>query len=330
MRKAIINVSSQRLAGTFSYSSFKCRSFFFSSLVKSKLWSSLQLKLRFQCSSFNIQKGPIPLCEREAAHSSSLEKLLKWRSWAQQMAVSVGDRYRIADGGPDSDDLLRELDWMLEDAVSHVLPSSSPPCTPKNSTILKQHDDGISAFINAKTHDSPSETLLQTLPEVTHVQCADPLKALKWRDIKNFEPSDIQKIVYLRANLDELSTLWTERVQDRRPFQYVVGCAHWRDFVLFVKEGVLIPRPETEQMIDLAQQVIDVQPNLSKGLWADLGTGSGALAIGLGSILNPQGNVIAVDISDEAVFVASLNIQRYGLQVQGHHCSNQILLWFFT
>ncbi|MCO5599104.1 hypothetical protein L7F22_053204 [Adiantum nelumboides] len=317
---------------TFTCSSFKCRSLSFSSLAKSKQWSSSQLKLHFQCSSFNTQKGHIPLCEREAAHSSSLEELLKWRSWAQQMAVSVGDKYRIADGGPDSDDLLRELDWMLEDAVSHVLMSNSPPCTPKNSSnsIVKQHNNGISASINAETHDSLSETLLQTLPEVTHVQCADPLKALKWRDIKNFEPSDIQKIVYLRANLDELLTLWTERVQDRRPFQYVVGCAHWRDFVLFVKEGVLIPRPETEQMIDLAQQVIDVQPNLSKGLWADLGTGSGALAIGLGSILHPHGNVIAVDISDEAVFVASLNIQRYGLQVQGHHRSNQILLWFFT
>ncbi|KAI5060284.1 hypothetical protein GOP47_0024704 [Adiantum capillus-veneris] len=305
MKKAFTVVSSHRVA---SRTAFRGRCLSFASSAKSAVWSSSPRNLHVQCSSSNT----LPLCERRAVHTSSLEELRKWRSWAQDKAVSVGDKYRIADGGPDSHDLLRELEWMLEDVVSHVPMSSSPHCMPNGSKDCQEKQPNT--FLNAETYDGPSETLLETLAGVRHVQHADPLRALKWRDIKNFEPSDFQRVVYLRASLEELSTLWTERVQHRRPFQYVVGCAHWRDFVLFVKEGVLIPRPETEQMIDLAQDLIDLQPNLAKGLWADLGTGSGALAIGLGSILHPQGNIVAVDVSDEALFIASLNIQRYELQ----------------
>ena len=45
--------------------------------------------------------------------------------------------------------------------------------------------------------------------------------------------------------------LLRQRIEERRPFQYVVGCEHWRDLILSVEEGVLIPRPETEAIVDL-------------------------------------------------------------------------------
>lgn len=232
------------------------------------------------------------------------------------MAVCVGDKYLIADGGPDSHELLRELEWMLEDAISHVLMSIAPSCVPNDLTDYQAKQPNITGptFLDVKTHARALETQIETSPELEHQRHADFTRTLKWRDIKNFKPPEFHRVVCLRASLEELSALWTERVQHRRPFQYVVGCAHWRDFVLFVKEGVLIPRPETEQMIDLVQEIINVHRNLSKGMWADLGTGSGALAIGLGSILDPQGNVVAVDISNEAVSIASLNIKKYSLQ----------------
>jgi methylase of polypeptide subunit release factors len=41
----------------------------------------------------------------------------------------------------------------------------------------------------------------------------------------------------------------------RVPIQYLTNCVHWRDLVLAVGPGVLIPRPETEQMVDLAEEV---------------------------------------------------------------------------
>ena len=146
--------------------------------------------------------------------------------------------------------------------------------------------------------------------------------------------------ILLRASIEELDEQWTQRVRDRRPFQYVVGCTHWRDLVLRVQEGVLIPRPETEQMIDLAEAAIAADNSLEDGLWADLGTGSGALAIALGRLLPSTGSVIAIDASTTAVAVASRNVKQYGLTVSNCVisllfsivCAISYLLWsrYFT
>ncbi|KAF2286106.1 hypothetical protein GH714_010401 [Hevea brasiliensis] len=120
--------------------------------------------------------------------------------------------------------------------------------------------------------------------------------------------------VRLRASLDELYVLWRQRIEERRPFQYIVGCEHWRDLVLSVQEGVLIPRPETELIVDLVKDVVLDSRELKEGLWADLGTGSGAIAIGIGRILWSQGRVIATDLSPVAVAVATYNVLRYDLK----------------
>ncbi|RZC43565.1 hypothetical protein C5167_036512 [Papaver somniferum] len=46
-----------------------------------------------------------------------------------------------------------------------------------------------------------------------------------------------------------------ERIEKRRPFQYIVECGHWRDLILCVQEGVLTPRRETEKIVELVQEV---------------------------------------------------------------------------
>ncbi|XP_010907337.2 uncharacterized protein [Elaeis guineensis] len=116
--------------------------------------------------------------------------------------------------------------------------------------------------------------------------------------------------VRLRVGLEELYRLWRERIEERKPFQYVVGCEHWRDLVLAVREGVLIPRPETEMLVDMVARV----EGFEEGLWADLGTGSGAIAVGIGRLLGEGGKVFATDLSPDAVEVARLNVERYGLK----------------
>ncbi|CDP13624.1 unnamed protein product [Coffea canephora] len=126
--------------------------------------------------------------------------------------------------------------------------------------------------------------------------------------------SDDSLVVPLRACLDDLYMLWKQRIEGRRPFQYLVGCEHWRDLVLSVQEGVLIPRPETELIVDFVSDVTKENEVLREGLWADLGTGSGALAVGIGRILGSCGGVIATDLSPVSVAVASYNVQRYSLQ----------------
>lgn len=67
--------------------------------------------------------------------------------------------------------------------------------------------------------------------------------------------------------------------------QYLTHTAHWRDLVLTVGPGVLIPRPETEQLIDLVETA-NAQRTVDQGHpWVDLGTGTGAIAISLSRVL---------------------------------------------
>ncbi|XP_062204552.1 uncharacterized protein LOC133906614 isoform X2 [Phragmites australis] len=114
----------------------------------------------------------------------------------------------------------------------------------------------------------------------------------------------------LRAPLADLGALWLHHVRERRPFQYVVGNEHWRDLVVAVREGVLIPRPETEAVVDVVRKA----EGFGAGWWADLGTGSGAIAVAVARELGPHGKVFATDVSEVAIEVARLNVERYGVQ----------------
>jgi release factor glutamine methyltransferase len=115
----------------------------------------------------------------------------------------------------------------------------------------------------------------------------------------------------LRAPLHVLEALWLGHVRGKRPIQYVVGNERWRDLVVAVREGVLIPRPETAAVVDKVKSV----EGFAHGWWADVGTGSGAIAVAVARELGPGGRVFATDISDVAIEVARLNVERYGVQV---------------
>jgi release factor glutamine methyltransferase len=107
----------------------------------------------------------------------------------------------------------------------------------------------------------------------------------------------------------ELDGLWQQRIKNKTPIQYLIGKTHWRDLELDVSSAVLIPRPETEILIDLAVGMND--PN-SDSIWVDLGTGSGAIAIGLALSLN-NSEIYAVDCSFEALAIAQQNAAKYNL-----------------
>lgn len=127
----------------------------------------------------------------------------------------------------------------------------------------------------------------------------------------------------LRYPLTVLSQLWQRRLDERLPVQYLAGVSHWRHFSLQVSPAVLIPRPETECLIDLAIEAVkSPTPHLDAGLWADLGTGSGAIAFGLAEAF-PAAQIHAVDYSDSALSIAQQNSQRLGLQdrIQFHQGS---------
>jgi release factor glutamine methyltransferase len=119
--------------------------------------------------------------------------------------------------------------------------------------------------------------------------------------------------IELKLSLSELAQLWQRRLQERVPVQYLTGVAHWRHFSLKVTPAVLIPRPETELLIDLAVEAVKSYGVNPKSHWVDLGTGSGAIAIGLASALT-NARVYAVDCSSEALAVARLNAENLGFE----------------
>ncbi|MEH2135993.1 peptide chain release factor N(5)-glutamine methyltransferase [Nostoc sp.] len=113
--------------------------------------------------------------------------------------------------------------------------------------------------------------------------------------------------IHLQLSLEELDRLWQRRLSDRLPVQYITGVTPWRNFKIAVSSAVLIPRPETECLIDLALAAA----NGVSGHWADLGTGSGAIALGLADVL-PKATIHAVDYSLEALAIAQINAQNLG------------------
>jgi len=65
-----------------------------------------------------------------------------------------------------------------------------------------------------------------------------------------------QETIYLQENLDILRDKWLEHKQSNQPIQYVCGNAYWRNFKFHITKEVLIPRVETEQIIDIALEII--------------------------------------------------------------------------
>lgn len=105
-----------------------------------------------------------------------------------------------------------------------------------------------------------------------------------------------------------------ELIQRRRagePLQYLLGEAEFMELKLKVNEHVLIPRPETEGLVELVLR--ELGRGAGEGLRIlDLGTGSGAIALALAKAL-PRSRVLAVDISTEALALARENARRNGI-----------------
>ena len=121
-----------------------------------------------------------------------------------------------------------------------------------------------------------------------------------------------------QVTIDQLNDLWEKRTGDRTPIQYLLGKCYWRDFCFQVTPDVLIPRPETELIIDLVENIIHRQSKLQQGNLLDLGTGSGAIAIALAKLLgeNTPHQVFAVDRSEDALKIAQQNASKYNVNSQ--------------
>lgn len=117
-----------------------------------------------------------------------------------------------------------------------------------------------------------------------------------------------QQPVRLTCGLHRLEALWRCHLDTAEPLQYLVGRCPWRDLELAVGPGVLIPRQETELLVELALALAPASPVR----WADLGTGSGCLALALAKAW-PHSRGWAVDRSPEALEQAVHNLEQGGV-----------------
>jgi release factor glutamine methyltransferase len=99
------------------------------------------------------------------------------------------------------------------------------------------------------------------------------------------------------------------------PTAYILGHREFYGLDFYVGPGVLIPRPETETLVEEAVEFTRRNFPSVDPVIADIGTGSGAIAVSLAHLF-PKAKVYATDISTQALDIATLNCIRHGVQVE--------------
>jgi release factor glutamine methyltransferase len=121
-----------------------------------------------------------------------------------------------------------------------------------------------------------------------------------------FSKTDVRLKLEEKINQSNLINIYNTGVELRKgiPVQYVLGEADFYNLKFKVNASTLIPRPETEELVDLIVKQFSSHSSLLSIL--DIGTGSGCIPIALKKNL-PGANVVAIDISDQALEVAKEN-----------------------
>lgn len=105
---------------------------------------------------------------------------------------------------------------------------------------------------------------------------------------------------------------WVERRAQDEPLEYITNRVSFYSQEFYIESGALIPRPETELLIDAVLEVADKEAEITI---VEVGVGSGIISIVLAQHL-PKARFIAVDISPDALKIAAKNIKAYGLETR--------------
>jgi len=112
--------------------------------------------------------------------------------------------------------------------------------------------------------------------------------------------------VPLKIDFQSLKQKWNDHTIHCKPIQYVCGSSYWRNFKFELTNDVLIPRVETEQIVEIATKIYAPEDKI---IFADLGTGSGSIAISL-AIENSNWKGLATDIDMNAIHIAKKNHKK--------------------
>ena len=124
----------------------------------------------------------------------------------------------------------------------------------------------------------------------------------RYIDVKDFDLSD--------EEIEELNYIY-EKISNHYPIQYIFNKAHFYGLDFYVDEHVLIPRPETEELVHLILSE-NKQEQLSV---LDIGTGSGCIAISLKKH-RPEWQVFAIDVSENALEAAKINALKNNVAIE--------------
>ena len=169
------------------------------------------------------------------------------------------------------------------------------------------------------------EFALQRIGEVYDAREARNVVNELFRHYLNFSAADL--VVKANDTVSESQMLLiykaAKRIAQHEPLQYVLGSAYFFGMDLHVNSSVLIPRPETEELVRWILETIkpnnhsviegQIAPNNHSVI--DIGTGSGAIAVALKKA-QPNWNVCGVDVSKEALQVAQRNSTELQLEVE--------------
>ncbi|MEC8680020.1 MAG: peptide chain release factor N(5)-glutamine methyltransferase [Bacteroidota bacterium] len=131
-------------------------------------------------------------------------------------------------------------------------------------------------------------------------------------------PTDIllNRNIIFPENFDDVLLNDIKKINEGYPIQYITGSEFFLDLKFYINNNVLIPRPETEELVT---HVIEREKSNKIKKVLDIGTGSGCIAISIKKNINSE--VHAIDISDEAIKVAKENSLNLGQEVRFYNQS---------
>jgi len=155
----------------------------------------------------------------------------------------------------------------------------------------------------------------QVMNELQHIYAANEARNIALdivQHITTYSRAQILSNNFSPLTHEQENTLksFVERLKQHEPVQYVVGNAEFYGLPFKVDKRVLIPRPETEELVEWILK----ETKNEHGCLIDLCTGSGCIAIALAKKL-PQSKVLACDLSNDALDLARENAQNNGVKV---------------
>ena len=168
-------------------------------------------------------------------------------------------------------------------------------------------------MINTKLIDASVKDILREItttlsPSIERASREAQLLLMAYLDVDELWLLTNQNTIL--KDTDKLFEMVNRRLQNE-PFEYIVNKVSFYSQEFYIAPGALIPRPETELLID---EVIKNMPDLdSKLTFAEVGIGSGIISIML-ALKYPNAKFIAVDISSEALEIAKINIEKFSLE----------------